>query len=80
IESSIRSSVKEFLGRMWLDISNPKLILYIDNEKRGIISTNRAGYKVILASIPGIKEINGKKALVVPLRTTGSLKKAKKLL
>lgn len=80
IEDGIKKSVKELLGEMWLEISNPKIIYYDENKLEGIISTNRAGYKVVIASLPLIKEINGKKVLIYSRKTTGSLKKAKELL
>lgn len=80
IEDAIRRSVKELLGNMWLEISNPKIVFYDSNKLQGIISTNRAGYKVVLASLPLVKEINNTKVLIVATRTTGSLKKAKKLM
>jgi len=80
IEDAIRRSVKELLGNMWLEISNPKVVFYDPNKLQGIISTNRAGYKVVIASLPLVKEINNTKVLIVATRTTGSLKRAKKLM
>ncbi|MDT7860849.1 MAG: Rpp14/Pop5 family protein [Saccharolobus sp.] len=80
IEKGIRNSVKELLGSIWLDIANPKVILYREDTQEGIISTNRVGYKTVLASLPFVKEINGNKILIVPRRTTGSLKRAKRII
>lgn len=80
IENAIRNSVKELMGRIWLEIANPRIILYLDDKKQGIISTNRAGYKAVLASLPLVKNIGSTEVLVVPKRTTGSLKKARKIL
>ena len=78
IENQIRNAVKELGGNIWLEIANPKLILTYKNY--GIISTNRVGYKIVLASLPYVKEIAGKQVLLVPRRTTGSLKRAKRLI
>ncbi|MQL54822.1 Rpp14/Pop5 family protein [Acidianus ambivalens] len=80
VEDAIRSAVKEFLGSMWLEISNPRVIIYLNETNEGIISTNRAGYKAVIASLPLVKAVDGKKVLIVPKRTTGSLKKAKRLI
>ncbi|MFP3164494.1 MAG: Rpp14/Pop5 family protein [Acidianus sp.] len=80
VEDAIRSAVKEFLGSMWLEISNPRVIIYLNDSNEGIISTNRAGYKAVIASLPLVKAVDGKKVLIVPKRTTGSLKKAKRLI
>lgn len=78
LESAIRNAVKELGGKAWLEISNPKVILTYQNY--GIISSTRAGYKIVIASLPLVKSINGQEVLLVPRRTTGSLKKAKKLI
>ncbi|BFI75169.1 ribonuclease P [Sulfurisphaera ohwakuensis] len=78
IEEAVRNSVKELGGKIWLDLSNPKVIMIYNN--RGIISTNRIGYKIIIASLPLIKKIKNKEVLLVPRRTTGSLKRAKRLI
>ncbi|BDC19311.1 Rpp14/Pop5 family protein [Acidianus sp. HS-5] len=80
LEDAVRFAVKELLGSMWLEISNPRVIIYLSETNEGIISTNRAGYKVVIASLPLVSTIDGKKILIVPKRTTGSLKKAKRLI
>lgn len=80
LETAIRNSVKELLGRLWLEIANPRIIMYLEDKKQGIISTNRAGYKAVLASLPLVKNVGNIPVLIVPKRTTGSLKKAKRLL
>ncbi|MEM0362961.1 MAG: Rpp14/Pop5 family protein [Sulfolobaceae archaeon] len=80
LEREVRNSVKELLGNIWLNIANPKIVIYKEDTQEGIIATNRLAYKSILASLPFVKEINGVKILIVPRRTTGSLKKAKRLI
>ncbi|AAK41035.1 ribonuclease P [Saccharolobus solfataricus] len=80
LERVIRNSLKDLLGSVWLNIANPKVVTYREDTQEGIISTNRVGYKAVLASLPFAKEINNNKILIVPRRTTGSLKKAKKLI
>ena len=77
IEESIRNAVKELGGKLWLEIANPKVIMIYQNH--GIISTNRIGYKIIIASLP-LAKVQNKRVLFVPRRTTGSLKRAKKLI
>ncbi|QGR18900.1 Rpp14/Pop5 family protein [Stygiolobus azoricus] len=78
LELAIRNAVKELGGKTWLEISNPKVILIYQNY--GVIASTRAGYKIVIASLPLVKSINGQEVLLVPRRTTGSLKRAKKLI
>ncbi len=80
VEKEIRKAVKELLGSMWLEIANPRVILFREDTQEGIISTNRVGYKVVIASMPLVKEVSGTKTLMVPRRTTSSLKRAKKII
>ncbi|MBP1358174.1 MAG: ribonuclease P [Sulfolobus sp.] len=80
LEEAIRNAVKELLGEIWLEIANPHIIYFDENKLEGIISTTRAGYKVVIASLPLVKESHGKKLLIYSRKTTGSLRKAKKIL
>lgn len=80
IEKEIRRALQELLGKVWLDISNPKVSIYDSNRMSGIISTNRLGYRAVLAALPLVKSVKGREVLIVPLKTTGSLKKAKQLM
>lgn len=78
VESSVRNAVKEMFGRVWLDLANPRVVYYMGNK--GIISTNRVGYRVVIASLAKTYEVSNRTVLVVPRRTTGSIKKAKRLI
>ncbi|ABP94250.1 MULTISPECIES: Rpp14/Pop5 family protein [Metallosphaera] len=80
LETSVREAVKELVGRMWLEISDPHVIFYNPSNMSGIISTNRLGYRAVLASMPLVKSVSGTEVLLVPFKTTGSLKKAKSLI
>ncbi len=78
IERGVREAVRLMFGQVWLDLANPRVVYYI--EGKGIISTNRIGYKVVLASLPKVPEVTNRELLVVPRKTTGSIKKAKRLI
>lgn len=80
IEHAVRSSLKDLLGNVWLDIANPRIVFFSFDRREGIISTTRTGYKAVVASLPLIKKIGESKVLLVPTKTTGSLKKAKHII
>ncbi|MEL9969691.1 MAG: Rpp14/Pop5 family protein [Metallosphaera sp.] len=80
IEESIKDGVSYLGGKMWLDLSSPHVIFFDPHNMMGIISTNRIGYKMVIASLPFVKSINGVETLLIPYKTTGSLKKAKSLI
>ncbi|BBD71875.1 hypothetical protein HS1genome_0264 [Sulfodiicoccus acidiphilus] len=68
------------MGSVWLSLANPRLIFFDPERMEGVISTNREGYKVVIASTSRLKHVKDQELLLIPLRTTGSLKKAKKLI
>ncbi|MCQ4345374.1 MAG: Rpp14/Pop5 family protein [Sulfolobaceae archaeon] len=77
LETNVRLAVTSLFGQVWLDISNPKVIYFVNSK--AIISTNRVGYKVVLASLPKVAEVSDNNVIVVPRKITGSVKKAKRL-
>jgi len=77
LETNVRLAVTSLFGQVWLDISNPRVIYFVNSK--AIISTNRIGYKVVLASLPKVAEVSNNKVIVVPRKITGSVKKAKRL-
>ncbi|MCQ4447714.1 MAG: ribonuclease P [Sulfolobales archaeon] len=77
LETNVRLAVTSLFGQVWLDISNPRVIYFVNSK--AIISTNRVGYRVVLASLPKVAEVSNDKVIVVPRKITGSVKKAKRL-
>ncbi len=80
IEKSIREKLREIFGTEALVKADPQLIYYEPNINRGVIRTTHIYKEHVIATLGLVREINGTKCLIIPLKTTGTLKKAKKIL
>ncbi|GAB6147692.1 Rpp14/Pop5 family protein [Stetteria hydrogenophila] len=79
LESAIRETLKGLTGVVGLAESGVKLIEYQPGSGRGILRV-RAGYKyAALAALGLVRRINGRRVLIAPLATTGSIKRARRL-
>ncbi|ADI32701.1 Rpp14/Pop5 family protein [Staphylothermus hellenicus] len=80
IEKSIRSYWEKLLGRISLVKADPQLIYFDPSIKRGVLRVAHTYKDEALAVLGTIKKINSHECLVVPLKTTGTLKKARKIM
>ncbi len=80
LEEAVRSVLKELKGLSGLAEAGIKVVEYSPETGRGILRVRR-GYKYIALAVLGlVRRVNGKKVLVLPLATTGSIKRARRLL
>lgn len=80
IEHSMREKFKEYFGENELVKADPQLIYFDPNLQRGIVRTTQKHKEKLLAVFQLIREINGIKCIIIPIRTTGTIKKARKIL
>ncbi len=80
IEEALRAKLSSLYGIIGLAKSDPQLVYYEPELKRGIIRTSHLTKDYVLAALSLIKEVNGKKLLVIPVKTTGTIKRARKIL
>ncbi|MCX8195522.1 MAG: hypothetical protein N3F67_00325 [Acidilobaceae archaeon] len=73
-------AMKELYGELGLIASRAKLIEYDEERRRGAVRV-RSSYKDhALAALAYVREVEGKKARLVPIAATGSLRRARKLI
>lgn len=78
IEESIRKKIGKIYGIIGVAKTDPQVVFYDPSIKKGIIRTSHKEKELVIAALSLVREINGKKALIIPLKTTGTIKKAKK--
>jgi len=80
INYHIRKAVVALYGEPFLMLSRISLIFYDEESGIGIIRTSREGVEQVIASlhIAG-KEDSEKKIILAPLKTAGTLKKAREI-
>ena len=80
LEKAIREVVKELYGIIGLTKSDPQIIFYDPSVKRGVLRTGHLTSNILIASLSSVDNINGKEVLIIPIKTSGTLKRAKKYL
>ena len=59
--------------------ASPQLVLFDENTQRGVYRVTHLYLDYLIATLGLVKSVKGKKCILVPLRTTGTLKKAREL-
>lgn len=78
VHKAIEKAFLEYYGKSAFHKASPYLVLFDEASQRGIYRVSHMFVDHVIASMGLIKEINSSKCIIVPLRTTGSLKKAGK--
>ena len=80
VESVITRVFKDFYGSDLLVKADPQLVYYEPRLMRGVIRVNGL-YKDQLISVLGfIRDVNGVKCLFIPVKTTGTIRKARRIM
>ena len=80
LEASIRRSVERLAGMLGLAEANVSLAYYDPSRMVGIVRTTNTAKHVVLAALGMVRRVAGKRVLIVPVRTTGTIKRAKRAL
>jgi len=80
VEEAVKKAFIEYYGKSMYHKASPQLILYDENSGRGVIRVLHTCTDHLLATLGLVKKINDKNCLLLPLRTTGTLKKAREYL
>ncbi|MGC8982383.1 MAG: Rpp14/Pop5 family protein [Desulfurococcaceae archaeon] len=77
LDTAIKKSFNELYGKAAAHKASPKLVIFDEARQRGIIRVSHAYKDHLVASLGLIKEVNGVKCIIAPLKTTGTIKKAR---
>ncbi|MEM2024789.1 MAG: Rpp14/Pop5 family protein [Desulfurococcaceae archaeon] len=78
VHEAIERTFLEYYGRGTFHRASPYLMLFDETSQRGIYRVSHMFVDHMLASMGLVKKIDGNKCVIIPLRTTGSLKRAQK--
>ncbi|MEM0114642.1 MAG: Rpp14/Pop5 family protein [Fervidicoccaceae archaeon] len=79
IQERIRKAVSKLYGEPFLSFSHISLIFYDEQRKIGILRSRREVVDQLIASFYLAGKDRSSKMLIFPLKTVGSIKKAKKI-
>ena len=80
IEKAIRRKLAILYGIVSLAKADPQLVFYDPKMKRGIIRTSHIMKDYVVAALSITRNIGDKQLLIIPIKTTGTIKKAKKIM
>mgnify|MGYP000636765705 CR=1 FL=1 len=80
LEKAIRRKLALLYGMISLAKADPQLVFYDPKLKRGVLRTSHVMKDYVLAALSIIRNINEKQLLIIPIKTTGTIKKAKKIM
>ncbi len=80
VQRSIEDAVKRLAGEVGVAEARPQVVYYDPVRGAVIIRTNHLAKSLVLASLLLIREIGGVRVRVVPLRTAGTIRSAKRYL
>jgi len=80
LRDAVSSKFRELFSENVYYKASPQLVLFDENTQRGVYKVIHLYLDHFIATLGLVKSIGGKKCVVVPLRTTGTLKKARELM
>ncbi len=80
INEAIRTTFKHLFGEAILAKADPYIVYYDPGVMRGVIRVSHIYKNHVLAVLSLTPKITGLDALILPIKTTGTIKKARKIL
>ncbi len=80
VERAIEDAARAVLGLVGLADSAVKLVDYDESTGRGIVRVRHTYKYVALAVLGLVRSINGRPAMIVPIATSGTIRRARRLM
>lgn len=80
VAKAMRDAMLRLYGEVGLAASGLKMIDYDEGRRRGIARVRKEEKWRALAALNYVKEIGGKRARIMPLATSGTLRRAKEIM
>lgn len=77
VEKSIKEKIAEYYGHGTLHKASPHVVFFDEKTGRGVVRVLHTCIDHVVAAMGFIKSIEGIKCIVIPIRTMGTLKKAR---
>lgn len=76
LDKALRDIFIEYYGVSIYSKASPRIVLYDVKLGRGVLRVSHICVDHAIAALGLIKDVNNKKCIIVPIRTTGTLRKA----
>lgn len=79
LAEAVSSKFRELFSESTYYKASPQLVFFDENTQRGVYRVTHVYLDHLIAALGLVKKIRDKNCIVIPLRTTGTLKKAREL-
>jgi ribonuclease P/MRP protein subunit POP5 len=79
LQEAVSSKFCELFSKTMYYKAAPQLVLFDESTQRGVYRVTHLYLDHLIVALGLVKNIKGKKCILLPLRTTGTLKKAREL-
>jgi len=80
VEKAIIRAIERLGGQLSVALGGVQLVYYDPERAAGVIRCTHDTKYVVLAAMGIIRKVGGKRAIIIPVRTSGTIKRAKKAL
>ncbi len=80
VEEALREAARKLYGTLGVGDMYPQLVYFDEKLLAGIVRTTHQFKYHVIAAMGFVRTINGARASIIPVATTGTIKRAKKLL
>jgi len=80
VEKAIVKALEKLAGQLAVASSRIQLVYYVPEKAAGIIRASHDTKYLVLAALGLVRRIGGRRAIIIPVRTTGTIKTAKRAL
>lgn len=80
VEEALSETFIRFFGEAGYVKANPKLVYFNEESGSCIVRINHTYVRALISVIWMIRDINGKQCLMIPIKTTGTIRKAHRVM
>lgn len=80
VASALRDTFVKLYGELTTQKGSPRVLIFDEEKQRGIARISHLHVDLLVASLGFIKRVGSTKCILIPLKVTGTIKKARKYL
>lgn len=80
VEKALLRALERLAGQLAVAASRAQLVYYVPEKAAGILRASHETKYLVLAAMGLVRRVGDRRALIVPVRTTGTIKTAKRVL
>ncbi|KSW11429.1 hypothetical protein CF15_00795 [Pyrodictium occultum] len=80
VEQAVKRAVERLAGQLTVALSRLQLVYYDPERAAGVLRASHDTKYLVLAALGLVRRVGGRRAVIIPVRTSGTIKRAKQAL